>query len=111
MLECWHKPHIQAFFDTVYCADEVFIPTVIANSPWPERRSDHNIRFIKWLGKANPKVIDLDDWQEIEASGAYFARKFSYTHSFDLVEKIGKDVHGLFAPRKENTVCTASVLT
>jgi hypothetical protein len=62
-----------------FCAEELYFPTVVLNSPRASNVVNDNLRFIKWEanGKTgSPKVLDESDWPEIQASGKLFARKF-----------------------------------
>jgi hypothetical protein len=62
-----------------FCAEEIYFPTVVLNSPRAGNVVNDNLRFIKWEanGKTgSPKVLDDSDWPEIIASGKLFARKF-----------------------------------
>jgi hypothetical protein len=62
-----------------FCAEELYFPTVVLNSPRAGNVVNDNLRFIKWEanGKTgSPKVLDDSDWAEIQASGKLFARKF-----------------------------------
>jgi hypothetical protein len=62
-----------------FCAEELYFPTIVLNSPRAGNVINDNLRFIKWEanGKAgSPKVLTDSDWPEILASGKLFARKF-----------------------------------
>ena len=73
---------VKELFTSTYCPDELFIQTVIFNSPFAKRvkaaetEYDGNMRFIKWV---NGELIPIceDDYPELEASDKWFARKFS----------------------------------
>ena len=106
MLDCWARPSLREYFSTVYCADEIFIPTVIANSPSPERHEHRSIRLLKWRGMANPKVLDMDDLADIRASDAFFARKFSSVLSRDLLAWLAREVHGTTIPGLNETAAS-----
>jgi hypothetical protein len=75
--------HIQPAFlrrlKHTFCAEELYFPTVVLNSPRAGNVVNDNLRFIKWEanGKTgSPKVLTDADWPEIIASGKLFARKF-----------------------------------
>lgn len=95
MLDCWDDEEIRDYFSTVYCAEEIIIPTMIANSPWHERCVRQRTRFIQWQGTARPKSLTLEDLANIKNSGHFFARKMTTEVSLPLLERIGRDVHGI----------------
>lgn len=95
MLDCWDNAEIRDYFSTVYCAEEIIIPTMIANSPWHDRCVRQRTRFIQWQGTARPKSLTLEDLPNIKKSGLFFARKMTTEVSLPLLERIGRDVHGI----------------
>ena len=73
---------VKELFTSTYCPDELFIQTVIFNSPFAknikaaETEYDGNMRFIKWVdGELIP--IQEQDFPQLKASDKWFARKFS----------------------------------
>ena len=76
------KPLIRKYFKHVLCADEMFLQTIIWNSPFKE--SVYNLRdeydscrrFMIW-GEASPRILGIEDERVILSSGRLFARKFS----------------------------------
>jgi len=95
MLECWKNPEIQEYFSTVYCAEEILIPSMIANSPWAELNVQMPVRFVEWQGTAHPKTLRTADLPNIRGSRRFFARKMDSETSFHLLETIGREMHGL----------------
>lgn len=70
--------------------DEIYVATVLGNSDFAPNIQP-SIRFIKWLGakgKGSPKVLEMNDWDEILASKAYIARKFESGVSDELLERL-----------------------
>lgn len=56
--------------------DESYFQTVICNSPGLNRVG-RTFRFVEWNGGgAHPKVLEIDDLDEMRSSGDHFARKF-----------------------------------
>ena len=71
------------------CCDEVFLQTIVYNSPFKEKVTDINTRYIDWNTHANnPKTLTIDDYNSIKKSNCLFARKFSSTQSRDLIKKL-----------------------
>lgn len=73
---------VKTLFSHTFCPDEMFIQTVIFNSPFfkkiktAETEYEGNMRFIKWEhGELIP--IDEEDYPELRDSDRWFARKFS----------------------------------
>ena len=73
---------VKTLFSHTFCPDEMFIQTVIFNSPFfkkiktAETEYEGNMRFIKWEhGELIP--IDEEDYPKLRDSDRWFARKFS----------------------------------
>ena len=86
------KSEIERMFAHTMCADEIFLQTVLMNSPY--KNNIYNIdneyssclRKIDWV-KGNPYVWTEMDYPELSDSDALFARKFSSSH-IGIVDKI-----------------------
>ncbi len=81
------KPAVMKRFRFTLCPDEIFLHTILWNSPFrnniynvdePQRGS---MRLIDWQ-RGNPYVWQESDINELTASDALFARKFSSASSF-----------------------------
>ena len=73
------KPAFFLRMKHTFCAEELYIPTVVMNSLHRRKVTQDNLRFIKWEahGKTgSPKVLDESDRAEMLNSGKWFARKF-----------------------------------
>ncbi|MBP3470630.1 MAG: glycosyl transferase [Paraprevotella sp.] len=74
------------------CGDEIFIQSLLWNSPFREKlycggkAEVGNMRKIDWK-RGNPYVWQNDDYEELVASDGLFARKFSSTQ-MDVVNRI-----------------------
>ena len=73
--------NVETLFSHTFCPDEMFIQTVIINSPFKDRiknadtEFEGNMRFIKWQdGELIP--INSDDLASLKESDKWFARKF-----------------------------------
>lgn len=77
-------------FKFTYCSEEAFFQTILMNSPYKEKVSKDNLRFMIWEKRNgnNPAVLDDTDITAIQNSNALFARKFEYPVSFGLYEKL-----------------------
>jgi len=65
------------YFRFVWVPEEVYIHTVLYNSPFREKMVKDNFRYIDWSEKkASPKNLTLSDLSKITESGKIIARKF-----------------------------------
>jgi hypothetical protein len=67
--------------------DESFFQTVLLNSDRPAMVAGRNWHFVDWFtGPAHPRVLDISDLPRLEASDAFFARKFDDGSVLDALE-------------------------
>lgn len=93
-------PALLAALQHAHCADEMVVPTLIADSPYGERVaqrydldpaaavgvSRHGLHYLRWRqGAWSPDWLTAADLPAIRASGAYFARKVDSVRSADLL--------------------------
>ncbi|MBQ4279014.1 MAG: hypothetical protein IJC16_03545 [Rikenellaceae bacterium] len=84
---CDRNPGFVRFNRTVHCPDELFFQTIIMHSPFAERVTGDNFRYIDWsAGLANPKTLGAEDYEAIVASGKWFARKLDETADSRLLD-------------------------
>ncbi len=84
------KPSFFKWLKFSMLPDELYVSTILAHSSLAKDIKP-SIRFVKWLGKegkGSPKILELDDLNEIKDSEAFFARKFESVLSKELIEKI-----------------------
>ena len=62
------------------------------NSPYKNTVVANNLRYIDWSLITEPKVLDLEDYDNVIRSGSLFGRKFDYNISNTLVDKIDKTI-------------------
>lgn len=99
---------VEQLFAYCYCGDEVFVQTMLVNSPFaanlymPNCNNDQLAcaRLIDWE-RGNPYVFRMADYDEIMQSPAMFARKFS----MQTDPKIVKAIQAVLCNRKGNIVC------
>lgn len=87
-----HEEEILQRYTYTKCADEIYLQSLIASSPFKARLYKHgehgaNLRYIVWEGKSSPRTLDMNDYDGIMHSTALFARKFS-ERSGTVVERI-----------------------
>ncbi|MEL6975590.1 MAG: beta-1,6-N-acetylglucosaminyltransferase [Bacteroidota bacterium] len=84
------KDFIKKYFDHTFCADEVYIPTLLYNSRFKENVSKKmNLRYVDWK-RGNPYIWQEKDYEELTSKDLYFARKFSYENHPEIMEKLKK---------------------
>lgn len=85
-------PFTYELFDvmrTTFIPDESFFQTYIMNSPFRNKVSTNYGRLILRPGPVpRVKVLDMEDWDQIEASNDLFARKFDLRHDRRLVTRV-----------------------
>lgn len=90
---------IRKTFKYTFCADEIFLQTLIINSEFKARlyNKEFNndlisiMRLIDW-DRGAPYTFELKDIDEIASSSMLFARKFDASTDRDIIEKIYKQI-------------------
>lgn len=84
----WNRLY-ESLYDTKI-PDEIFMQTLLLNSPFKDRIINNNKRFILWqLKNGNyPAYLDETDYDSIINSNCIFARKINNDKSFKLKEKL-----------------------
>lgn len=86
---------IKKVFKNTYCCDEVFLQTLLINSPYKynlyHREYDNDphaiMRLIDW-NRGKPYTFRVTDYNELCESDMMFARKFDSSVDKEIVEKI-----------------------
>lgn len=78
------------------CSDEIFLQTLLINSPYYKKdydnyKYDSNLRFIDWE-RGNPYSFTKEDFDILMSSNALFARKFSMEKDKEIIKKIERKV-------------------
>lgn len=90
------KDFIRRLIRFTSCSDEMFLGTVIVNSPYkdqifhPFRSPVGHLRLIdrERCEGASPHTMTMDDWAMIQASPCFWARKFSESRDAQIIEKV-----------------------
>ena len=65
------------FYRYTACPDEGYFQTLLMNSEFRDSVDRDVRRYVRFEpGTSRPVVLTMGDWDELSASGAYFARKF-----------------------------------
>lgn len=83
------KSKLDQFLKFCWGTDEFVIPTILLNSPLKDQIINDNLRYIYFPeGKANPRILELEDMSLMVNSNMFFARKFDMPMSAAVLDKI-----------------------
>ncbi|MFR9165926.1 MAG: beta-1,6-N-acetylglucosaminyltransferase [Dysgonomonas sp.] len=84
------NPSLMKRLKQTFCAEEILFQSILYNSPFEQNIVRDNMRFIVWQTRdgQNPANLDERDYEAINASKAFFARKFEKSISDKLLKKI-----------------------
>lgn len=83
------KRELDNFLRFCWGTDEFLIPTILLNSSLKEYIINDNLRYIHFPeGKANPRILGLEDLPLMVSSNMFFARKFDLAVSDHVLDKI-----------------------
>jgi len=98
-----HQNEIFSRFDSSYCADEIFVQTMLKESPYLENRYEYEedphldymscLRYIDWK-RGNPYVFCNEDFEDLVNSPYLFARKFDLNVDAQIVFRIYNHLKG-----------------
>jgi len=80
------------FFRHVLIPDEAFFQTALWNSPVRDTLTGRNLTYLDWNGPPFPRVLGLEDFEALRASGCFFARKFDPALSGPLLDRIDAEL-------------------
>lgn len=91
-----NEKQIRKMYSKSYCADEIFLQTLVYNSPfknamyYSDREERYfNMRFVDWT-RGNPYVFRKEDYPMLKQTDCLFARKFSEEDSMELIDLLTK---------------------
>jgi hypothetical protein len=83
------RPDVVSFFETVLIPDEMFVQSIVLNSPFRDRVTKNDLRWIDWSENvAHPRVLTVADYDKFVTSGALFARKFDPAVDAAVLDRI-----------------------
>ena len=69
--------------------DEIFVPTVLLNSPLRDSVVGQEVHYVDWSrGGAHPKTLGIEDYDRIIESGKLFARKFDVRSDAEVLDML-----------------------
>ena len=90
---------IEADFKEAYIPDELFVQTVLVNSPWRDQQAnpdrfkirERTMRYIDW-NRGSPYTFTIADLEELRGSGCMFARKFSSAKDSKIIDALTNEI-------------------
>lgn len=81
------------FFKLCWGTDEFLFQTLAYNSAYRHAMVNRSLRYVEFQnGQASPKTLDMADFETLASGNYFFARKFDYLKSADLLTKIDKEL-------------------
>lgn len=78
---------IHKYFGFGLCADELFLQTIIMNSPFRNDVVNDCLRYVDWE-RGKPYTFSDEDFDLLMSSNKLFARKFDYSKNPEIVDHI-----------------------
>lgn len=76
-------------FKYTACPDEHFFQTILLNSNFKNKCMNNNLRYIDWHDcKNSPKTLKIIDFERLNYSNYFFARKFDILIDKEVVDRI-----------------------
>jgi hypothetical protein len=70
-------------------ADEIFIQSILMNSPFAKQVENDDLRLVDWSGPEYPRIFRSEDYNRlVSAKGKLFARKFDAEVDAHIIEKL-----------------------
>jgi len=94
-------PRYRDYYRHSSCADEIWLQTLVANSPFMERRAfmgfddelAATMRYVDWnVSGASPRTLTGADYDMLMQSGMLFARKFDEAVDADVIRRISEAI-------------------
>lgn len=77
-----------------FCSEEFYFQTILLNSPLAPQINNYNLRYIDWkLGEGgSPSILIESDFEALQKSPAFFARKFDIKISRELINRVKAEI-------------------
>lgn len=93
VVDVW--PKYKYMFSCSFCADEIFLQTILLNSPYamniyhpqPDDRYESIMRLIDWK-RGGPYIFKKEDFEDLVTSPMLFARKFDQREDNVIITKL-----------------------
>lgn len=88
-----HNNKVRKFFKLTWGPDEFLFNTLIMNSDFSQHVINKNYRYIDWSeGAWHPKILTLNDFERLQRSDCFFARKFDLTVDTKILEMVANNL-------------------
>ena len=84
-------PEFVAYFRSVLIPDEIFIHTILGNSPFRIAAGRNNPHYIRWTVGPHPDVLSEEDLPALRESEKLFARKFEWSREAKLLDRVDRE--------------------
>jgi len=85
------EPNRQGTLYRVLIPDEIFIHTIMGNSPFPIAAGRNNPHYIRWTVGPHPDVLSEKDLPALRESEKLFARKFEWSREARLLDRVDRE--------------------
>ena len=83
------KDWLEKVFRHTCLCDEIFLATLVWNSPFREKVYQGDMRFIDWSGNGrHPRTFRMEDWDSLMSSPQFWARKFDESIDSGIIDRI-----------------------
>ncbi len=83
------KDWLEKVFRHTCLCDEIFLATLVWNSPFREKVYPGDMRFIDWSGNGrHPRTFRMEDWDRLMSSPQFWARKFDESIDSGIIDRI-----------------------
>ena len=89
------NPDVVRFFRKTLIPDELFVQTVLLNSPLRDRVVNEEVHYVDWsANETSPKTLTAEDFPALAASDKLLARKFDVKQDAEVLDMIDRELLG-----------------
>jgi hypothetical protein len=89
------NPAVVGFFRNTLIPDELFVQTVLLNSPLRDRIVNDEVHYVDWsANRTSPKTLTVEDFPALAASDKLLARKFDAKEDGAVLDLIDRELLG-----------------
>lgn len=88
------NPQIRTFFKRAHAPSELFVQTILMNSPFKDRIINDNKRYIDFI-EAHPRTLTIRDFELFKKGEWLFGRKFNPNIDKKILDQIDKEIMGV----------------
>lgn len=81
------RREIKRYFSFGWCADELFVQTMVMESPFKNNIIDDSLRYIDW-NRGNPYTFTINDYSDLTHNQDLFARKFDESNGMQIIDRL-----------------------